>query len=294
MAGTIKTGYGVGKTVTSYEDITVLRNKAFDLNAFITIMRGDNKANATFRGILPPKVTSDVSITGCGKLPDPSCLSSYEFNAKIDKNRVIDEIADPCDVAMLDSLITEYSANGAVAWANDEAKKAFTYIASKTVETKAKSTNVRELIEDMILEAEELAFKEMGDLAPSRDLFVVTVNNKIASDLKKLNLACCDANMVSRDNMSNDFDVKAIAKLPLRVNPENVEIMVYIPNFVFLRTMCSTNGMTHTELNQTGYAPGTHRFFAKEDYGHAIFEYPVSGTVKEIFVGVKKTGVVTP
>lgn len=182
---------------------------------------------------------------------------------------------------------------GTAAWADSEAKSLFNYIESilETSSVVVTGKTYKEVIEDMIVEVEDKLFEDLGALAPSRDMVVVTVNNKVASELKKLNLACCDANMVSRDALSNDYDVKALAKLPKKVNPKDIEIMVYVPNFVFARTMCEM-GLTQTTINQTGYKPNTNRWFAFEDYGYDLLHYPkdletANPKVKPVFVGVK-------
>lgn len=290
----LKSGYGYGKTVISYSDMNLLRSKMFDVTKYANIMRGNKGMEARFRNILPPTVKDNVSITGCGKLPDPSCLTSYEFSAKIDKNRIIDEISDPCDWALIGQLGTEYATEGTLAWSRAEAKGIFNYVSTKLQETTKTGTDVKVLIEDMVLELEDLLYEQMGDLAPTRETFIVTVNSKLASDLKKANFNCCDVGMVTRDALSNDFDVASVDKLPNGINPAGVEVMVYVPYFVFELTMCE-QGLEHSLINQTGYKPNTNRWFAFEEYGFDTFHYvDDTNAVVPVIFGVKKSAVVTP
>lgn len=291
-------GQGLGTTIMSYEDLNVLRADTFDLSQYTNLMRAQSSDQKTFRNILPGEIKKGKKKRGCGKLPDPGCLSTYEFEAEITDNRMIDEVLDPCDAEQLDGLDDDYTSTTEEGWTLDEASELFKYVSTKCQETKVtvdKDSNYRTVIADMVLELQKLMFETFGFYAPKRNRFVVTVYPDVQASIKGLNLGCCDYQMVGRDELANDFKVKALAGLDYGVNPDGIEIMVYVPDLIFTRTMCELP-LTRYTINQTGYKPNTLRYFASEDYGHSVFEYPNKEKTDTVAVvpGVKLSVKETP
>lgn len=289
----VTTGQGMGTTVMTYQDLNILRADYFDISFYTNLMRAESSDQKTFRNILPATIKKGKKKRGCGKLDDPSCLSTYEFTAEVTDNRMIDEVLDPCDEKQLEGLDDDYADNSKAAFALDEAVDLFEYISTKCQETKvdaAAAPNFKDIISDMVLELQKLMFDTFGFYAPKRNRFVVAVAPEIQAALKKLNFNCCDYQMVNRDELSNDFKVKGVMGLDYGIVPEDIQIMVYVPELTFTRTECEFP-LERSSINQTGYKPGTFRYFGSEDYGHSVFEYPnkEKNTTVPVVPGVKLT-----
>lgn len=298
---TTVTGRGFGKQVVTYEDSNILRAKTFPAELYANFMRGRRGMSTVFRQVLPPTITEGDVRLGCGKLPDPTCLTSFEFTASITKSRKIDEMAENCDVNLAGELMAGYLANGSARWATHEARKLFEFIGTDATETAVTGTNNRiEDIEGMILELEESLVDELGDLAPERSEFIVLVNSKVESELRSLNFHCCALADQTKSSTANYYGVKQVTHVPRTILPSTLEILVYVPNFAFGLTMCTHEFSGQVVTNQFGYRPNTMRFFGEEDYGFESFHYldktdttdGPQGTVKQIGYAIKKS--VTP
>jgi len=234
------TGWDAGIYKINYVDIEALRVEMFDVSGYINLLRDETGINNIFENVLPPVITTGNIRTGCVKLPDPNCLTTYTFAAAMDKERIVDTVIGPCNVALLGNKIAQYASDGVNMWALDEAKHVFQFIGSTlgTAESVASGTNIRVAITDAILELEQKLFEELGDLAPRRDRFRVLVSRNAENELANSQYVCCNWNMVEANPLANLFGVEAVIALPLNLMPTGYDIIVYVPNFLFLKTMC--------------------------------------------------------
>lgn len=247
------TGIGMGMYSTiNYPTINALRIREFNVEGFINTLRDENGVYNVFRNILPPKVTNQAITTGCVKLPDPDCLTTYTFAAAIDQERIIDNIIDPCDVALLGDVLDGYTINGVRAWALDEAKNVFNFIGSTITTTQPTQVNcnllsacntVRAGIEDAIVNLESKLYAELGDLFPGREMYRVLLSTAAASQLAKENVLPIFnwRDTGERDRaIVNVFGVEGVYEIPINLMPQGFDIIVYIPRFLFLKTMCKS------------------------------------------------------
>lgn len=289
------TGRGFGKTKVTYEDMNVLRSNVFKAENYANFLRGRQGMSTVFRQILPPTVTEGPVRTGCGLLPDPTCLTSFEFSAKVDKSRKISEYAEKCDAAMAGELMRGYLDGGTARWGTHEAKELFKFVDSKATETNTKATDVLIQIEQMTLELEESLFAQLGDLAPERSEFIVLVSSTVESELRQRNWTCCALADQTKSPLANYYGVKQVTALPRTVMPAGAEIEVYVPNFMFGLTMCTEEFAQRVIDNNPKYRPGSLWFFGEEDYGFQAFNFLVEGKDEpiEIKAAIKKS-VATP
>lgn len=289
----VVTGRTFGKQEVTYEKMNILRAETFPAELYANFLRGRRGMSTVFSQILPPQVTTGSVRLGCGKLPDPTCLTSFQFTATIDKSRKIDEIAEKCDVDLAGEMMTGYVDQGTARWATHEARELFNFIATGATETVVTGTNNRiEEIEGMILELEDSLVAQLEDLAPSREEFIVLVSSKVESELRSLNFHCCALADQTKSSTANYYGVKQVTHLSRTIMPDGLDIIVYVPNFVFGLTMCTHEFGGQSIGNVPGYRPDNWRFFGEEDYGFQGFEYLEGNNVVPIKYAIKKT--VTP
>lgn len=288
------TGRTTGLQVLAQSDLNNLRSVVFDASQYANVYRGGTSLDHTFRQVLPPVVNTGPIRTGCGTIDDPTCLTTFTFNTKVTTLNEINEIVAPCDAEGLGSLMDHYLAEGSIALGNKEATQTLEYLAAETTEmTPVTVNNKKEEILKAVNQLEKKLVAEMGKLAPTRSIFKVFVSQDVEDELTALNLACCQLPDQLKSPTTNYFRVNSVTAVPFAFMPEDVEFMVYVPNFLFIRTMCkSPFGME--VLSDASYERGTRRFYGADKIGFDRFSYLLRGqTVPfEPTLGIKKT--VTP
>lgn len=239
FAGT-ETGFGTGLNKVTYNELNLLRVEMFQTDQYINVLRDEDGSINVFRGIMPPVITTGAVTTGCVKLPDPNCFTIYEFLAKIDQERITDTVIPPCEAAHLANQVRNFIADSVAMWSRNEAKAVFNFIGTSvgTATNVASGTNIREAINNQILALEKDLYTELGDYMPSRDRFVVLLSQNAVAQLQNSQFVCCNWNMVEANPLSNLFGVKFVADIPLNLMPSGFDIIVYVPEFAFLKTQC--------------------------------------------------------
>lgn len=275
MASSIIEGHGVGLTHLTYEDINMIRSRVMNINNFITLRRGVDGKTVVFEDILPAVVQHIKleDIKGCGLLPDPNCLSIYNFTADIDTQRLINDIVTKCDWSHLGRLQGKYTARTAEAWAKDEIKEVFKWLLSTLpASTVTPVASERLLIENLVNEVEAQLFTDMGDLAPDRSEIIVVVGANHASALREIGFYCCDIARAKTNPEANIWDVKAVYNAPRWAGVGADEILVYVPALKFEVTTCE-NAPAIEELRDANYPRGTARISGSEFYGFQGLEF---------------------
>lgn len=294
-------GAGAFLQKLTYEDLTDLRSATYDVSAFMNIKRGLPGMKLVFTKILPPTVKKGVIATGgCGKLPDPDCMAAFEFTAQITNKREVNTISTSCDwQAMTNAQKAEFQAEAVSAFSIDEMKEAMNFIATSVTETTVDpniSTNARVFIERMILETLKKSNVDLGTLSARRQDLVVIVSPDVESSLNEIGLACCELDGITPAGAVNAFKVNNLAVASYDFLPVGVDVLVYDKRLFFGVTQCEDE-IIQRELNQAEYAPGTVQTYGSERYGFQKFQYPAggsaTGTIGNVFVGVKSTAYIT-
>lgn len=290
-------GAGAFLQKLTYQDLTELRSETYDVSAFMNIRRALPGEKIVFTKILPPTVkTGTVATGGCGKLPDPDCMSAFEFTAKITNEREVNTIATACDwQAMTNKQKAEFQAEAVSAFSIDEMKRAMDFIATSLPETESvivEAPNARIFIERMILETLKKSHADLGTLSVRRQDLIVVVSPDVESDLNELGLACCELDGATPAGATNTFKVNNLVVASYDFLPTGVDVMVYDKRLFFGVTSCEQE-IIQRELTQAEYKPGTVQTYGSERYGFQTFQYPVegsaTGTIGKVFVGVKST-----
>lgn len=295
----VTTGRTNGKQRIAYETINALRTDVYDIAAFIQVMRGRRGLKTTFESIMPPTVQKGDIRVGCGKLPDPKCMTTFQFTAEITKERLIDEISNPCDANELASngLLTQYAAKNATAWSTDEARDVFAFISSvlNAITIPVDVVNIYEAIETIVAQVLVGLHDAYGDLAPKRADLMIALSPNVESLLRRQRLMseCLPLSEMTTGGNANMWGTMGVTTLDHAVSPAGVDIMVYVPNLVFTVTTCE-NDPEINQFNAPGYEPNSIRNFAKENYGFQRFQYPKEDLtdVEDGYVGGKYT--ITP